>query len=140
MEDIKRRLFLTGAIGCGKSTAISRALGSKVLRCGGFLTRRRTEGGRKYFCLERPDGTAGEIFLDVSGSSPTVKPEVFSGFGISLLCGNVVILDEIGGIELLSPEFSGALYRLLESDVPIIGVLKSAESAKKMVKALGLYV
>ena len=129
MDDIKRRLFLTGAIGCGKSTAIARALGSKVLRCGGFLTRRRQEGGGKYFSLERPDGTAGEVFLDVSGSSPIVKPEVFSGFGISLLCGNVVILDEIGGLELLSPEFSGALYRLLESDVPIIGVLKSPESA-----------
>lgn len=139
MEDIKRRLFLTGAIGCGKSTAISRALGSKVLRCGGFLTRRRTEGGRKYFCLEKPDGTAGEIFLDVSGSSPTVKPQVFSGFGLSLLCGDAVVLDEIGGIELLSPEFSGALYRLLKSDVPIIGVLKSPDSAKTMVKALGMY-
>ena len=49
------------------------------------------------------------------------------------------MLDEIGGIELLSPEFSGALYRLLESDVPIIGVLKSADSAKTMVKALGMY-
>ena len=139
MDDIKRRLFFTGPIGCGKSTAISRALGSKVLRCGGFLTRRRQEGSGKYFSLERPDGTAGEIFLDVSGSSPTVKPEVFSGFGLSLLGGDAVVLDEIGGIELLSPEFSGALYRLLESDVPIIGVLKSAESAKKMVKALGMY-
>ena len=64
MEDIKRRLFLTGAIGCGKSTAISRALGSRLYRCGGFLTRRRTEGGRKYFCLEKPDGSAGG---DLSG-------------------------------------------------------------------------
>lgn len=50
-----------------------------------------------------------------------------------------MILDEIGGLELLSPEFSGALYRLLESDVPIIGVLKSPESAETMVKALGMY-
>ena len=52
---------------------------------------------------------------------------------------SLVILDEIGGLELLSPEFSGALYRLLESDVPIIGVLKSPESAETMVKALGMY-
>ena len=139
MEYIKRRLFLTGSIGCGKSTAISRALGSRLYRCGGFLTRRRTEGGRKYFCLEKPDGSAAETFLDASGGSPTVKPQVFSGFGLSLLGGDAVILDEIGGLELLSPEFSGALYRLLESDVPIIGVLKSPESAETMVKALGMY-
>ena len=129
MEYIKRRLFLTGSIGCGKSTAISRALGSRLYRCGGFLTRRRTEGGRKYFCLEKPDGSAAETFLDVSGGSPTVKPQVFSGFGLSLLGGDAVILDEIGGLELLSPEFSGALYRLLESP----------ESAETMVKALGMY-
>ena len=100
MEDIKRRLFFTGPIGCGKSTAISRALGSRLYRCGGFLTRRRQEGSGKYFSLEKPDGTAGEIFLDVSGSSPTVKPEVFSGFGLSLLCGDAVVLDELENGEI----------------------------------------
>ena len=89
--------------------------------------------------LKSPTARRAETFLDVSGGSPTVKPQVFSGFGLSLLGGDAVILDEIGGLELLSPEFSGALYRLLESDVPIIGVLKSPESAETMVKAQGMY-
>ena len=37
---MKRRLFLTGDMGCGKSTAIRQALGDRMGRCGGFLTQR----------------------------------------------------------------------------------------------------
>ena len=43
---MKRRLLLTGPIGCGKSTLIVNALGSAIKHAGGFLTLRVVERGR----------------------------------------------------------------------------------------------
>lgn len=118
-----RRLFLTGPMGCGKSTAIEEALGHRLPRCGGFRTRRGAlrEGRPVNFLLESPDGSAREVFLDFSSGKPRVHLEVFAGLGVRLLRGEVLVLDEIGGVELLCPEFVTALEAALESGVPILG-------------------
>ena len=48
------------------------------------------------------------------------------------------MLDEIGGVELLCPGFMAALESALNSDIPIIGVVKGEAPASKLVMALGL--
>ena len=45
---------------------------------------------------------------------------------------------EIGGFELIIPQFRTTLYELLRSDLPIIGALKTPEEADAMRQALGL--
>lgn len=134
---MKRRLFLTGPIGCGKSTAIAQALGEKITQCGGFLTRRYREP-QLHFTLESPDGQYSETFLEFSGGTPRLNLDVFSRRGVSSLNGDILVLDEIGGIELLCPEFSAALEQLLRRDIPVIGVLKGLGPAGALVEALGL--
>lgn len=134
---MKLRLFLTGPIGCGKSTAITQALGEGITLCGGFLTRRHREP-HLHFTLESPDGQYSETFLDFSGGKPQLNMDVFSRLGVSLLRGNILVLDEIGGLELLCPEFSVALEQLLQRDIPVIGVLKGEGPAGALVEALGL--
>lgn len=134
---MKPRLFLTGPIGCGKSTAIAAALGDRISRCGGFLTRRQ-RGDILTFALESPDGSVSEHFLTFSEGKPRLDLTVFSKTGIPLLTGAVLILDEIGGAELLNPEFSAALEMLLAGDRPIIGVVKGQGPASKLIEALGL--
>lgn len=134
---MKRRLFLTGPIGCGKSTAIAKALGEKTAQCGGFLTRRHRERGL-FFTLESADGQICQTFLDFPEGAPRLDITVFSGLGVSFLKGKVLVLDEIGGIELLCPEFTDALEALLESDTPILGVIKGAGPAGALMDALGL--
>ena len=134
---MKRRLFLTGPIGCGKSTAITQALGDKSTRCGGFLTRRHREP-HLHFTLESPDGQYSETFLDFSDGKPRLNMDVFSQSGVSLLRGDILVLDEIGGIELLCPEFAAALEQVLRADIPVIGVLKGIGPAGALVEALGL--
>ncbi len=68
-----------------------------------------------------------------------LHPEVFEDMGTRLLKEALsaeeplILLDEIGGSELLSPSFSSALYRVLESDRPCVGVLKGIRSARNMV-------
>ena len=48
------------------------------------------------------------------------------------------MLDEIGGIELLCPDFSVALEQLLQQDIPVVGVLKGRGPASALVEALEL--
>ena len=131
---MKRRLFLTGPIGCGKSTAIARALEDKISGCGGFLTRRYREP-HLHFTLESPDGTFRKTFLDFAKGKPEVDLSVFSNMDFS---GNVLILDEIGGIELLNADFSAALEMALNSDIPILGVIKGEGPAGALIESLGL--
>ena len=131
---MKRHLFLTGPIGCGKSTAIQSALGDRISQCGGFLTRRHREPWLR-FTVESPDGEGRVTFLDfISG-----KPEVnLAAFSESYLQGKILVLDEIGGIELLNPAFASALEAVLESDIPILGVIKGEGPAGALIEKLGL--
>ena len=131
---MKRRLFLTGPIGCGKSTVILEALGDKLPKCGGFLTKRYREP-YLHFTLESPDGSQKETFLEFSTGKPSVDLSVFSH---APLQGSVLILDEIGGMELLNPDFTSALEDLLSTDTPILGVIKGEGPAGALIKALGL--
>ncbi|MGM9626854.1 MAG: nucleoside-triphosphatase [Faecousia sp.] len=135
-----RRLFLTGPIGCGKSTAIETALGDRLPLCGGFRTRRGQlrDGHPENFVLESPDGSRRAVFLDFSRGRPEVHLEVFVDYGIPMLRGDILILDEIGGVELLCPEFVTALEAVLHSGVPILGVMKGEGPAGALVEALGL--
>ena len=134
---MKQRLFLTGPIGCGKSTAIAEALGEKLSQCGGFLTRRHREP-QLHFTLESPDGQYSETFLDFPDGKPRLNMDAFSQLGVSLMKGNLLVLDEIGGIELLCPDFKAALIQVLQRDIPVIGVMKGEGPAGVLIDTLGL--
>lgn len=110
-----RRLFLTGPMGCGKSTTIEEALGHRLPRCGGFRTRRGAlrEGRPVNFLLESPDGSAREVFLDFSSGKPRVHLEVFAGLGVRLLRGEVLVL---AGIMVSSLFQSGTSFIKLAAD------------------------
>ena len=131
---MKKHLFLTGPIGCGKSTAITVALGEKITQCGGFLTRRYREP-HLHFTLESPDGKVKKTFLDFASGKPEVDLTVFSE---SYLQGKPIVLDEIGGIELLNSDFADALEVVLTSGTPIIGVIKGEGPAGALIDKLGL--
>ena len=140
---MRRRLFLTGPMGWGKSTAIAQALGSRSHLGGGFFTRRQVgpDGHAQSFYLESPDGAEKAVFLDVSQGKPVVHPEVFSQLGARLLqetTARFVILDEIGGIEVLCPAFMEALDQLWQRNIPCIGVIKGQAPAAALIRTLGL--
>jgi len=144
LKPMKKNLFLTGPIGCGKSTSIAAALGENLDKAGGFLTvRQKDDTGRAVaYWLRRPDGSDGQIIIDYSAKPYTMHMEVFEHFAAALLDEatqyDFVILDEIGGFEVLSDVFVSALRKVLESDIPCIGVMKGAAPASKMIQKLGL--
>lgn len=139
-----KNLFLTGPIGSGKSTSIATALGENLSKAGGFLTvRQRDDTGRAVaYWIRRPDGSDGQVIIDYSAKPYTMHMEVFETFGVQLLQeaqqAEFVILDEIGGFEVLSDTFMEALMAVLKSDIPCIGVMKGEGPASKMIQKLGL--
>ena len=143
-NNMKKNLFLTGPVGSGKSTSISAAMGEFLGKAGGFLTvRQKDETGRAVaYWMQKPDGTEKQCIIDYSARPYTMHMDVFENQGVHLLEEarqyDYVILDEIGGFEVLSESFLEALMQLLQSRIPCIGVMKGAGPASNLIRKLGL--
>ena len=130
-------LFLTGASNVGKSTLIYEVARAAKLNLKGFFARELQQAGANLgfeLCaasqLQVPQPVDPvHIFIDRRVQPAHINPQVFAEFGVALLqdCQpkDVVLLDEIGGIELLVPEFMQALQALFLKDLTIIGVFKA---------------
>ena len=140
---MKRRLLLTGPIGCGKSTLIANALGSAVKHAGGFLTLRVVERGRLAgFALAPACGGPRERFLSFGEGGAVRDARPFTVTAPALLKEaakkKYALLDEIGGFELLYPDFYEALTRFFFSGTPCVGVLKAMPSAEELRRRVDL--
>lgn len=88
------------------------------------------------------EGLPSRRFLDCRAWPPQRDNEVFRGFGVQLLQEAALypfaVLDEIGGFETLIPQFREALEALLQSGLPLLGALKSAEETEQWRQLFGL--
>jgi len=147
---MKKHLFLTGVSGIGKTTIIRQALGSAAGYAGGFITERVADGDGSIEGFDLypaaaaigHDGFDGQRFLDLGTVPPQKDNEVFRESAVQMLREAeyypFVMLDEIGGFEMLIPQFRNELAQLLNSDAPIIGVIKGAENAEELRASFGL--
>ena len=143
----KKILMLEGPIQTGKSTLIRTMLGDHLPKCGGFTSQRlidasgRTKGFR--LCpaaadLTGPDeGITEDVFKYFRPDGSVCKDQsVFERTGTALLRESagrpLILLDEIGGSELLCDAFCAALYEVLTGDAPCLGVLKLADNARRL--------
>lgn len=146
-----RRLFLTGPIGCGKTTMLRAALGEKVGAAGGFVTERTYDGDGQQtgFMLMRaaelalpPPYRSGRRFLIFEQDGTRRDDAVFTEYAAAILreaaFAPFALIDEFGGFELMLPDFKAALHDFFRADVPTIGVLKAIPSAKNLTKRLNL--
>lgn len=133
---MKKRLFLTGDQGCGKSTLIRNCLGGRLQTAGGFLTVRTGDGVE----LRDPQGKAEPVlFLELS-QMPVFHGQLFSDRLRSLLLRKAAFAaaDEIGGIELLLPQTREIWEDFFAAGIPCIGVVKNPSSAEKLSRRLRL--
>ena len=147
---MEKRIFLTGQQGSGKSRLIREALGGRLAGAGGFVTCAMPgENGYAVGYALQPAAAAGgaeglesRLFLDCRVWPPRHDNEVFRGFGVRLLQEAAyypfAVVDEIGGYETLIPQFAQALETLLQSDLPLIGALKTPEEAEQWRQLFGL--
>lgn len=145
-----RHLFLEGPIQEGKSTLIRSRIRDHLPQVGGFSSQRLLDSSGKTvgFRIAPPEEAMAltaeyspelsGVFLYFDGEKTEAKPELFAGTAVSYLRERkgkkLILLDEIGGVELLEPEFRKELYAALEGDIPCLGVLKLEISMRNMCK------
>ena len=145
-------LFLQGQPGIGKSSLIRKALDPIDSSVAGFTTQRLKENGT----------TTGYRVLRITNDFPLLEEEYAPNkSGVFLLNGqlnisvlesaisqveedsknpscNIIVLDEIGGVELISEVFMKTLFRIISGGKPCIGVLKSAQNLSHTVSKQNL--
>lgn len=131
---IKKNFLITGPPGIGKTTVITKVAKTLESECGGFYTTEvRIKGIRKGFKIITLDGMSG-ILADVSLCN---APKV-GKYGVNLedieriavasiekamITKKIVIIDEIGKMEVLSPSFRCAVIAALDSSKLVVGTI-----------------
>lgn len=145
-----KRLFLCGPSGCGKTTMIRSALGGALAEAGGFVTERiaGTDGSVLGYDLLPAAAAAGVegfvplLFLDYTLEPPRRDNEIFRVEAVRLLQEAeyypFAVLDEIGGFELVIPQFRTQLAAFLSGTVPCLGVLKAGAGVEQLQARFGL--
>ena len=132
-------LFLTGRPGVGKTTALLAVVAHLGARAGGFYTAEIRKAGRRTgFRLVTLDGPTG-LLADLNISSPYrvgrygVHLSNLEDLGVAALWRairnpevSVVVIDEIGKMELFSAAFREAVLAGLDSPKAVIGTITLA--------------
>lgn len=132
----KRLLFLTGAPGSGKTTILLKvadALRSKGYSIGGMLTREvRSCGKRIGFQIidieSSREGWLAHVNLKTGPKIGRyrVNLEDLHSIGVTAIMNavkrsDIVLIDEIGPMELFSEKFKAVVRRAIESEKIVIG-------------------
>jgi nucleoside-triphosphatase len=131
---MKRVLLLTGQPGTGKTALIKEALARTGVKGGGFYTEEiRTKGIRQGFRIVTLNGQEA-ILAHVGISSPhqvskyKVDTDALDRVGVSALLhalkeSDLIVIDEIGKMELLSPRFREVVTQAINSGQKVMGTI-----------------
>jgi len=136
-----RALLLTGRPGVGKTTVIRSVVARLGAKAGGFYTEEIREAGRRTgFRLVTLNGPKGILAsLNISGPYRVGRYGVhlsnLEQLGVESLRRairqpdvSVVVVDEIGKMELFSPIFRDLVQEGLESSKTVLGTITKARS------------
>jgi nucleoside-triphosphatase len=136
IREVNRKILLTGRPGCGKTTLIKRVVKQLALPAGGFYTQEiRKRGERVGFKISTLDGKQA-VLAHVDFPAAT-GPQRVGKYGLDLSAlktgieairaamhaRQLVVIDEIGPMELRSRAFRDAVTEALNSGVPILGTI-----------------
>lgn len=141
------KFLLTGDPGCGKTTLIRRILENIRSEADGFYTEEiRVDGDRQGFKMITLDGQVG-ILAHAALSGP---PRI-SKYGIDIasldeigvtsiqravMTRSLVVIDEIGPMEMFSDAFCQTVLEVLDSDLVVLGtIVKRSKPFSDQIKA-----
>ena len=130
----QKNILLTGPPGVGKTTIVQKVAEDLGDRAGGFCTLEiRVGGQRTGFSINTLDGRAATLALAGGGGGPKVGRYIVNVVGIekvavpsilyAIASGKVIIIDEIGKMELYSVAFRNAVVRALSSPSPVVATI-----------------
>ncbi|MCK4346710.1 MAG: NTPase [Bacteroidales bacterium] len=130
-------ILLQGEPGVGKTTLLCNLASSiSYLKIGGFYTRElREEGKRVGFRIDTYDNQSGILSHVKYTSGPRVGKyrvdvTAFEEIGVQALVkalekADVILIDEIGKMELYSEKFKEVVLRCLDSPKPLVATVMS---------------
>lgn len=133
----KSNLLIAGRPGVGKTTLIKKLLLELRDKAGGFYTEEiREDGERKGFKITTVDGQQG-ILAHIMHQSPfkvgkyKVNLEDFEKLALpaiekAIQEGKIIVIDEIGKMELFSERFHQALISALDSPHLVVATIKDS--------------
>jgi nucleoside-triphosphatase len=134
---MKKAYLLSGEPGSGKTTIIKEVLAKVGKSAGGFYTEEiRSQGIRQGFQIVTLDGKnatlshigvisrhrVGKYGVDTSSMDTVAIPAVRE----AIRSCDIVVIDEIGKMELFSTYFRDAVTEALESDKRVLGTIMLA--------------
>ena len=126
--------LLTGSPGTGKTTIVREAIASSKIKAGGFYTEEIRSGGvRQGFriiTLDRQNAILAHI--DISSphrvSKYGVNTENLDRVGVAAIYqaieeSDLIVIDEIGKMEIFSPNFREAVLKAIDSGKKVLGTI-----------------
>ena len=126
--------LLTGGPGTGKTTVIRQAIARSKAKAGGFYTEEIRSGGtRQGFRITTLDGQQAILaHIDVPSHHRVGKYGVDTNnldkVGVAALHraideSDLIVIDEIGKMELFSPGFKEAVLKAIDSGKKVLGTI-----------------
>jgi nucleoside-triphosphatase len=131
---VTTKVLLTGRPGCGKTTLIKRIVEKLGRAAGGFYTAeiraRGTRVGFKVVTLDRKEAVFAHVNFKTTervskyGLDLTVLETVaVEALRDAMRSRRLVVIDEIGPMEIRSASFRTAVMEALDSGAPILGTI-----------------
>jgi nucleoside-triphosphatase len=136
-DSVTKNLFIAGTPGVGKTSLLREVTLSKLERIGGFYTDHMMTGRmRKGFVMRTFDGQ--ERVLAAKGMKSShqlgkygVDINALENVGIpalklALQAKDIIVIDEIGSMEMMSERFRQTLLECLTSTKPVLATIRAA--------------
>ena len=131
---VTEKVMLTGRPGCGKTTLIKRVVNNLPQRAGGFYTEeirdRGTRIGFKIVTLDGDEVVFAHVALKTSERVGKYRLDrsALEAVGVKAIreavqAQRLVVIDEIGPMEIRSAIFRDAVNKALDSEVPVLATI-----------------
>ena len=133
-DGVNQKILLSGRPGCGKTTLVKRLVNYLAQSAGGFYTEEiRDRGTRVGFKIATLDGDEvvfahveiessarlGKYWLDL----PALEAVGVRAMREAVQRGRLVVIDEIGPMEIRSPVFRETVKEALDSKAPLLATI-----------------